>query len=196
MLRFQIAKPCFTATVSRFAIFRKSWDAACKQTGLDGLLSHDLRRTAVRKTVRAGIPEKTAMEISGHKARSVFGRYNIVNDRDLTDAGAKLERYLDGLGTLSGVPAKNEESKGQANERTICNDGAGGGGRTHMPSEGRGILSPIQALLQATQRAQPTDFTKGAITPNYPGVPLVGHTFGHTNRQSHLKSGSDMGVIR
>jgi integrase len=74
--------------------FRKSWKAACKAAGLGAIHVHDLRRSAARNLIRAGISENVAMRFTGHKTASIFRRYDIVTRDDLAEAAQRLEAHL------------------------------------------------------------------------------------------------------
>jgi integrase len=89
--------------------FRKSWHTASVTAGVGrlekipnsnkkkyvGIIVHDLRRCAARNLSRAGVPEAVAMEITGHKTRSMYRRYRIVDERDLREATARLQDHLE-----------------------------------------------------------------------------------------------------
>jgi integrase len=85
---------------------RKEWHKACVAAGLgkltkvegkpdpryNGLIIHDLRRSAIKNLMKAGVNEKVAMSISGHKTRDVFDRYHIVDTEDVVVAMKRVQQ--------------------------------------------------------------------------------------------------------
>ena len=65
-------------------------NAAAAAIGRPGLLLHDLRRSGARALRRAGVAEDVIMKLGGWRTRSMFSRYNIVDESDLADAQTKL----------------------------------------------------------------------------------------------------------
>ena len=91
---------------------RKEWAKACAACGLgriisvegkkydpryEGLTLHDLRRSAARNLLLAGVPETIIMRIGGWKTRSVFDRYAVANTADLTAAMQRWEDFSKNL---------------------------------------------------------------------------------------------------
>jgi integrase len=91
---------------------RKEWQKACAACGegriieregkpydpqYKGRTLHDLRRSAARNLLAAGVPETVIMKICGWKTRSVFIRYAIADTTDLTAAMQRWEDFAKNL---------------------------------------------------------------------------------------------------
>jgi hypothetical protein len=81
----------------------------------NGKLMH-VPHVPMRTAVRAGAPERVAMQMTGHKTRSVFERYNIVSECDLVEAAKKLN--------VLPPAAPPPEGGSQASDRYGHNSGA------------------------------------------------------------------------
>ena len=88
------ARSSSTATVSPICRWRTAWRTACQAAGVPTRFLHDCRRTAARNLIRASVPERVAMLLTGHKSRAIFDRYNIIDEQELLDAGDQLVEYL------------------------------------------------------------------------------------------------------
>ncbi len=115
----QLCEFIFHRNGTAVAELRKSWQTAaisaglgvmiCKKCGeqgpekycekckrarkYQGKLFHDLRRTAVRNMVKAGVNTQVAKQWSGHKSDSMFERYSILTTDDMREAQKKTEEY-------------------------------------------------------------------------------------------------------
>ena len=69
-----------------------AFQKACKAAGIEGLMVHDLRRSAVRNLMNASVQQAVAMKISGHRDASVFQRYNVVDTKQTADAMQRVQR--------------------------------------------------------------------------------------------------------
>jgi integrase len=65
---------------------RFGWQRATKRASLTGRLVHDLRRSAARDLRRAGVSEGVIMKLCGWRTRSMFDRYNVIDEQDLARA--------------------------------------------------------------------------------------------------------------
>jgi hypothetical protein len=99
----------------------KAWHAVCVQSGVGhfigsdcdqpvetgkkcacgsrkrkyrGLLVHDLRRTGEGNLRRLDVSESVGMKIGGWKTESVYRRYDIIDEADITDAAQRLDEKV------------------------------------------------------------------------------------------------------
>src|SRR5207302_9820503 len=93
----------------RVGRFDKAWKTACAKAGLPVEKEtkrrfHDLRRTTARNLNRAGVPDRIAMALMGHKTRAMYDRYNIVDEDDMREASAQMQAWIQdrhNLGTIT-----------------------------------------------------------------------------------------------
>ena len=119
---------------------KTAWKKARERADTPGLLIHDLRRTAVRNMIRAGISEKRAMEISGHKTNSIFKRYDITDERDIQADGERLARYLEEKAKLAEERRKLDVERGELEKV-----------RTKVRTEQEGTINHVEQEKIAVQ---------------------------------------------
>jgi integrase len=87
---------------------KKVWRSAVQRAGFtvgraDGFVFHNTRHSAVTNLSNAGVPAHDAMEISGHRTRSVFDRYSIGTEKQQRAALRAVSLYTEQVATKTTV---------------------------------------------------------------------------------------------
>jgi integrase len=88
--------------------FRKAFQAAAKAIGRPDLVPHDMRRSAIRNFRKAGLSETDGMNLSGHKTRAVYDRYDIHDDQDAREAMRRAQEYKKAEAARKVIPLKRK----------------------------------------------------------------------------------------
>jgi len=70
--------------------WRRSFETACKQAGIEDFLFHDLRHTFASYLVMSGVDIRTVQELMGHKDIKMTMRYSHLSKAHLLDAVNKV----------------------------------------------------------------------------------------------------------
>jgi len=91
----------------------RSFQTALRDAGIVDFRFHDLRHCDSTNLRRAGVDTATAMKIIGHTSGKMWARYNAIDERDLTRAAEKINRYLqeDTQGALGNHRSKQSDTK-------------------------------------------------------------------------------------
>jgi len=90
-----------------FDEIKNSFKAACLRAGIENFCFHDLRHCAINNLRLAGNDYFKIMSMSGHKTMSVFKRYNLVTEKELSRI-----KWLD-EGKIAGTMDTNMDTKGK-----------------------------------------------------------------------------------
>jgi uncharacterized protein (DUF2384 family) len=100
----------------RLMDLRRAWRTACEKAKVEGLLFHDMRRSANRNMRDAGLPQPMRMKIMGHKTASMDRRYGIVDLTDIQIARELLAKKP-GKGSAKAEHDNTQKEKGSRRYR-------------------------------------------------------------------------------
>ena len=72
--------------------WRTAWRTACQAAGVPTRFLHDCRRTTARNLIRANVPERVAMLLTGHKSRAILTAITSSTSRNCSTPGTSWSR--------------------------------------------------------------------------------------------------------
>ena len=102
-----IANRVFTREAKPIKNIRTAFERARKVAGIEDVVIHDFRHTAITNWIVRGIPQEVVMKASGHKSLAMQYRYVNLGERQIKQAFEQLTRdshtavHLDEAASLS-----------------------------------------------------------------------------------------------